>query len=62
MRKVHSLFPAQRDAAEDEDLADEDMYTDEEELMRMLEIFRPYRNGAGYLAAIQKERECSLSG
>ena len=60
LRKVHSLFPAQRDAAEDEDLADEDMYTDEEELMRMLEIFRPYRNGAGYLAAIQKERECSF--
>ncbi len=60
LRKVHSLFPAQRDADEDEYIPDEDMYTDEEELRRMIEIFRPYRNAAAYLASLQRERECSF--
>ena len=60
LTKVHSLFPAQRDADEDEDIPDEDMYTDEEELRRMIEIFRPYRNAAAYLASLQRERERSF--
>lgn len=60
LRKVHSLFPAQRHAEEDEDIMDENLHTDEEELRRMIEVFRPYRNGAAYLAAIKRERESSF--
>ncbi|MDD4159572.1 MAG: ScpA family protein [Synergistaceae bacterium] len=60
LRKVHSLFPAQRDTADQQDLLDEDIFTDEEELRRMLEVFRPYRNGAAYMAALQRERERSF--
>ena len=60
LRKVHSLFPAQRDARENEDFCEEDPAADEEEIRRMLEVFRPYRNSAIYLAGLQRERERSF--
>ena len=60
LRKVHSLFPAQRDSGEDEGFADEDPFADEDELRRMIEVFRPYRNAAAHLAALQRERERSF--
>ena len=60
LRKVHSLFPAQRDAGEEEEFPDEQPFAYEEELRRMLEVFRPYRNAAAHLAALQKDRERSF--
>ncbi len=60
LRKVHSLFPAQREEREEDELSNEDFFTDEEELRRMLEVFRPYRNAAVYLAELQKQRERSF--
>jgi len=60
LRKVHSLFPAQRDAGEEEEYPEDEPFADEEELRRMLEAFRPYRNAAAHLAALQRERERSF--
>ena len=59
LRKVHSLFPRQRDAVEEEELHDEEPFADEEELRRMLEAFRPYRKASVHLAVLQRERERS---
>lgn len=60
LRKVHSLFPVQREVEEDEFLPEEDQFADEEEIKRMLEVFRPYRNSAAHLAVLQSKRERSF--
>ena len=60
LRKVHSLFPVQREVEDDEYLPEEDPFADEDEIRRMLEVFRPYRNAASHLAGLQSERERSF--
>lgn len=60
LRKVHSLFPSQSSDYEADDVFDEDGTETEEDLRRMIEIFRPYRNAAGALAKFQQERERSF--
>ena len=60
LRKVHSLFPVQREVEEDEFMPEEDQFADEEEIKRMLEVFRPYRNSAAHLAVLQSKRERSF--
>lgn len=56
LRKIHSLFPSQP-ADEPEDICTDDYEQTEEELSRMLELFRPYRNAAAHLAERQRARE-----
>jgi segregation and condensation protein A len=56
LRKVHSLFPARREA-EDIDETPEQDEIDEKEILRMLEAFKPYRNAASFLAECQGMRE-----
>ncbi|MEG1799182.1 MAG: segregation/condensation protein A, partial [Synergistaceae bacterium] len=48
LRKVHSLFPSQ--LSEEEESPDEIYEDTEEELLRLLEAFHPYRNAASHLA------------
>lgn len=60
LRKVHSLFPSQQADVEDVLPEEDDGYT-EEELLRMLENFRPYRAAAAYLAERQRVRERCFS-
>lgn len=56
LRKVHSLFPSQQqDDPEDMPLPDEG--PTEEDLLRMLEAFRPYRAASFHLAECQRKRE-----
>ncbi|MCE5201934.1 MAG: segregation/condensation protein A [Synergistaceae bacterium] len=57
LRKVHSLFPAQAGDEIQEEMTEEDYVESDEELRRMLEVFRPYRNAAAYLSRLQMERE-----
>lgn len=57
LRKVHSLFPAQRGEEQDELFIDEDEGQSEEELLRLLEAFRPYRAASAHLAECQQRRE-----
>lgn len=61
LRKVHSLFPSQQaEPMEESPLDDDEGYT-EEELLRMLEAFRPYRAAAAHLAERQRMRERCFS-
>ena len=60
LRKVHSLFPTQPDA-EDENGLDETYDETEEELQRLIEAFRPYRNAASRLEQLQSKRERSFT-
>jgi len=57
LRKVNALFPSS--SAEDQERCDsEELFCDsDEELMRMLEAFRPYRAAAAYLLKLQSKRE-----
>lgn len=55
LRKVHSLFPSQ--LSEEEESPDEIYEDTEDELLRLLEAFRPYRNAASHLAELQSRRE-----
>lgn len=58
LRKVHSLFPTtSAENVEVNEEMDVDYVESEEELRRMLETFRPYRNAAIKLAEYQSERE-----
>lgn len=61
LRKVHSLFPSQQADELDDALPEEDDGYTEEELLRMLENFRPYRAAAAYLAERQRVRERCFS-
>lgn len=56
LRKVGSLFPSTGDEEPDE-IDGENELVSEEELMNMIEIFRPYRNSAAHLARLQLGRE-----
>ncbi len=60
LRKVHFLFPSQQEQEMEKEINDEDYFETEEELSRMLENFRPYRNAAAKLAQFQHERERSF--
>ena len=60
LRKVHSQNPVQREVEDDEYLPEEDPFADEDEIRRMLENFRPYRNAASHLAGLQSKRERSF--
>jgi len=59
LRKVHALFPAhQQDYGGEEELYIEEGHEQtEEELRRMLEVFRPYRSAAAHLAKLRSLRE-----
>lgn len=61
LRKVHSLFPSQQIDHMEEALPEDDEGYTEEELLRMLETFRPYRAAATHLAERQRVRECCFS-
>lgn len=61
LRKVHSLFPSQQIEDMEEVPLDEDGGYTEEELLRMLETFRPYRAAAAHLAERQRMRECCFT-
>lgn len=61
LRKVHSLFPSQHSDEPEDVLPEEDGGYTEEELLRMLENFRPYRTAAAYLAERQSVRERCFS-
>lgn len=61
LRKVHSLFPSQQIDHMEEALPEDDEGYTEEELLRMLETFRPYRAAATHLAERQKMRECCFA-
>lgn len=58
LSKIQSLFPAKNENESEEYYAEDDRT--EEELRRMLEAFRPYRNAASWLAAAQRKRERSF--
>lgn len=57
LRKVKALFPSNPE--DDQEMCDsEEISCDpDEELMRMLEAFRPYRAAAAYLSKLQSKRE-----
>lgn len=56
LRKVHSLFPSRPSDELDVAYTDDHEQT-EEDLRRMLEAFRPYRNASVYLTERQRVRE-----
>lgn len=57
LRKVHSLFPSQHTDEPEEMFLEQDQGYTEEDLLRMLEAFRPYRAAAAHLAERQRMRE-----
>ena len=58
LRKVRALLPDSSESIESEELFfEDDIEADEEELMRILENFRPYRNASVWLLKSQAERE-----
>lgn len=57
LRKVHLLFPSQQTDEPEEIFSEDDMGRTEEELLRMIENFRPYRAAAVHLAECQTMRE-----
>lgn len=61
LRKVGSLFPSMQ-GEDDEEVSDDDSeVASEEELLRMIEIFRPYRRASALLSKLQLERERSFT-
>lgn len=57
LRKVHSLFPNKQLEELDTETDAEDYIQTEEELLQILENFRPYRNAASFLSVRQQQRE-----
>lgn len=57
LRKVHSLFPNKQEDELDSDISEDEYIETEEELLQILENFRPYRNAASFLAVRQSQRE-----